>query len=412
MPEFTYVARDRTGRPVEGSVVADNSAIALGKIKAMGYEVEKVRAVVAVIRKVSIRRRFAENFLYPVVSGVPLKDLAIFYRQFATMIDAGIPLFQSLATLEHQTKNPKMQEIIRACQQQVQVGGKLSDVFAGYPWVFSDLQIEMIRAAEHGGMLDKMLQRIADYIEQELALRRLISGLTIYPKIVVFSALMILGKSFFTDFTPAVSKLVLGGMGKSSYTGLDYLFDTVFFLGAIALILFGIVAFCRIFLFQSAAGREGYERFKMAIPGLGKVIKQFALAKFGRAFAAMYAGGLPLNQAVRVAGNASGSKLVARAVERGMLVTEKGGSISEGFRSTGMFPPIVLDMLHTGEQTGNVDAMMNKTAEYLEGDAEAKARQYSHLFATGVYLLVAILVGFAIISFWGGIAGTYGAAGE
>jgi type II secretory pathway component PulF len=410
MPEFSYTARDRGGRRIEGTIQAQNSAIALGRVREMGYEVEKVRAVEYIAPpKASIGRRFAENFIFPVSSGVPLTALAVFYRQLATLINAGMPLYQSLLTLEAQTRNKHLQGILRNCQQQVMMGGKLSDVFNAYPWVFNELQIEMLRAGEHGGMFDQMLTRIADYLDREIALRRLISRLTIYPKLVCLSALFILGKDFFKDGIPAFSKMILGSMGKSEYTIMNYLNETLFTLLWGALIVFGIVAFCRIFLFQSEGAREGYERFKMGVPGLGKVIKQFALAKFGHAFGAMYAGGMPLQTAIRVAGNASGSKMVARATRRALIATERGAPISQAFRETGVFPNLVVDMLHTGEQTGNVDQMMEKVAEYLEGEAETKAHMYSHIFATAIYLTVAILVGIAVIRFWSGMgAGSLG----
>lgn len=400
MPDYAYSAKDRTGRPVEGVIYAENSALAAGKVREMGFFPEKVRAVDAPRANVGLGRRFAENFIYPAVNGVPLKDLAVFYRQFSTMIGAGIPLYQSLLTLEGQTRNAKLQGILRDCQLQVQAGGKLSDVFANYNWVFNELQIEMIRAAEHGGMLENMLLKIADYLEQELALRRMISRLTLYPKITIVVALFLLGKNFFVSAMPAISLLILGSMGKGEYTPMDYLNDTAIFLAFILLGIFAVVAFCRIVLFQSEAAQESYERFKMAIPGLGAVSQKFALAKFGRAFGAMYSAGMPLNVAIRVGGNASGSKVIARATRRAWAATERGAVLSQAFRETGVFPPIVVDMLHTGEQTGNVDAMMTKVAEYLEGDAETKAHIYSHIFAAAVGLLVAIAVGIAVIRFW------------
>jgi type II secretory pathway component PulF len=228
----------------------------------------------------------------------------------------------------------------------------------------------------------------------------MISRLTLYPKITIVVALFLLGKNFFVSAMPAISLLILGSMGKGEYTPMDYLNDTAVFLAFILLGIFAVVAFCRIVLFQSESAQEGYERFKMSIPGLGAVSQKFALAKFGRAFGAMYSAGMPLNVAIRVGGNASGSKVIARATRRAWAATERGAVLSQAFRETGVFPPIVLDMLHTGEQTGNVDAMMTKVAEYLEGDAETKAHIYSHIFAAAVGLLVAIAVGIAVIRFW------------
>lgn len=435
MPDFAYTARDRTGRVIEGTIEADNSALAAGRVRAMGYEVERIRAAGSAYgapRRETPRsesgvappapnnggasglgRRAKETLVYPVVSGVMLKDLAVFYRQFATMIHAGIPLYQSLVTLEGQTRNAKLREVLRSSQRQVEMGGKLSDVFAEYPWIFSEIQIEMLRAAEHGGLMDQMLHRIADYLEQELELKRLISRLTIYPRIVVFIAWMLLGVRFFTDMMPAFSKLIIGMMKPEIVNGYNltsYLLDTVGSMLIVGAILFGIYAFCRIVLFQNQNAREAYERFKMSLPGLGQVAKKFALARFGRSFGAMYAGGLALNTAIRVAGDASGSRVIQHATERALHAVERGAVLSQAFAETGVFPPIVLDMLHTGEQTGNVDAMMVKVSEYLEGDAEAKAHLYSHIFAATVGLLVALLIGVAVIRFYMGYIGGISAA--
>jgi type II secretory pathway component PulF len=423
MPLFSYTAVDRTGRRIEGTVEAVNSAVALGRVKAMGLEVERVRAAGPAPAEAAgnaypsqrgpgAGERFLQIFVYPWASGVSLKDLAVFYRQFSTMINAGIPMIQCLATLEGQTRSPRLRAILHRIQPHVMNGGRLSEVMAEYPWVFRELEMEMIRAAEMGGVLENMLRRIADYLEQEIALRRLISRLTLYPKIVLFLAWMILGKSFFSDALPAFSKLVLGSMGKQNYSGVDYLFDTFIAMAYVLLGIFACVAVARIFLFQSDRLEESYERVKHLIPGLGKVSLGFALAKFGRAFGALYAAGMPLGTAIRIGGNASGSKVLKRATYRAMMATERGCGITESFRATGCFPQIVLDMLHTGEQSGNVDAMMEKVSEYLENEAESKAHMYSHFFAVGIFLVVAFLVGMAIVRFWSGYgAGITGAAG-
>jgi type II secretory pathway component PulF len=387
-------------------VEAANSAIAAGRLREMGVTVEKVRPVTAARQSVSLATRFAENFIYPVISGVRLTDLAVMYRQWATLIHAGIPLYQSLVSLEKQVRNAKLRAVIVDLQKQALAGGPLSEVMAEYRWIFSPMQVEMIRAAEYGGLLDQMLTRIADYLDQEIEVRRMISKLTLMPKITTLVALLILGKSCFLDwanpFVPAVARLVLGQMGKDPYTGVDYLTDTVGFLLLLGGMLFAVTAFCRLVLFQSDSAREAYEQLKFSLPGLGPTARQFALAKFGRAFSALYAAGLPIGTAVSVAGTASGSRIVARATARAVEAAERGATLSSAFRETGAFPPIVLDMLHTGEQTGNVDAMMQKVAEYLEGEASSRAHLASNLFAVGVSLAVAILIGAAVIRFYMG----------
>ena len=341
-------------------------------------------------------------------SGVPLKDLALFYRQLATLVSAGMALYQALVALEGQTRNARLRSILQESQAHVVGGGRLSDVFERHRYVFTELQIALLRAAEHGGMLEDALKRLAEYLEQELALRRMISRLTLYPKLVLLSALFILGRSFFTDGMPAFSKLIVGSMGKTDYTGWDYFVDTALVLVVLGAVLLAVMAVARTVLFRSPAAREMWERLKLGVPGVGGVAKSFAATRFGRAFGAMYGAGVTMGAAVRVAGQASGSRLIASAVERAMDRVERGEPLSSALSSAGVLPPLVLDMLRTGEQTGNLDTMMTKAADHLEGEAETRAHQYSHLFATGVYLLVAILVGFAVVSFWTSYAGGYG----
>lgn len=414
MPDFSYTAYDRAGKPVEGKVRAESSAVALGRLRAQGLEVERIRpaAPEPTISVPSSGPSFGEwisrEVVGPVASGAPLKDLAVFYRQLATLISAGMPLFQALAALEAQTRNARLRAVLADCQRQVMGGGHLSDVFERHRYVFSELQIAMLRAAEQTGALEGALERLAEYLEKELNLRRMISRLTLYPKLVLLSALFILGRSFFSDGTPAFSKLIIGSMGRGAYSGWDYALDTALVLVVLAgIVLLGLLV-SRTLLFRSPAVRTAWERVKYAVPGIGGVSLSFALTRFGRAFGAMYGAGVTLSGAVRAAAQASGSYRIASSVDSAVQRVERGEALSSALAGSGVFPPLVLDMLRTGEQTGNLDAMMLKVSDHLEGEAETRAHQYSHLFATGVYLAVAVLVGFAVVSFYAGYASGFG----
>ena len=359
-----------------------------------------------------IQQLFLERVVYPIFSGVVIKDLAPFYRQFATLINAGIPLFQALVALESSTKNPKLKEIARAGQQQVQKGGRFSDVMADYPWICSPMQFEIVRAAEQGGMLDTSLRQLADYVENDLAIRRLISRETIYPKIVLFVALMLLGRPGFMFQRMSIVSLVLGGMGKESYTGMNYLFDT---LGFAFLCLFpiaaGIIAF-RLFLFNSTAFREGYDSFKTSIPVLGNLIRMFATAKFCRTFAALYRGGFPMGSALQVAGDASGNFVLRKAAYRAAHAANRGEMVGDSMRSSGFFNTMTVDMFRTGETSGSLDLMVDKIAEYYESEAKMKSHQAAMILGTVVFLLVAILVAVQVISQYGGLAQSEMKAGD
>ncbi len=412
MPEFNYLAMDRQGKRVEGTISAENSALALGRLRAMGLEVEKVRLSMSAetshaektVRLTpqkegmgSSSHGVMETFAYPVVSGVSLTVMAQFYRQFAALINAGMPIYQALNSQLGQTHNNRLAKVIDEMMHTVESGGRISDVMERHPSVFPDVQLEMVRAAEQGGMLEVILSRIADYLEQEIQLRQLISRLTLYPKILALVAVMILGKSvLFGGGMPAISAWALTG------NTLNYLNNTVFFLAEIGVAAFFIFAFFRIVIFKSEAAKELYERIKYAIPGVGDVARKIALARFGRAFGALYGAGVGLNAAIRAAGAASGSRIVHRASLAGVEAANRGELLSETFRQTGVFNTVVIDMLRTGEHTGNIDHMMTKVAEYLEGEAETKAHKIAHIFSIVLYLIVALLVAQSIIGFYSG----------
>ena len=360
----------------------------------------------------SFFRRVQELVLFPIFSGVVVKDLAPFFRQFATLINAGLPLYQSLVGLEANTTNGTLKEIAQAGQRQVQAGGRFSDVMAAYPWVFQPLHIQLVRAAEQGGMLDQVLLQIASYIEHELEIRRLISRETFYPKMVMFFALMILGRGGFMGGTMAIVKLVLGGMGRGeSYSVLDYLFETIGF-GLLCLLPFvaAVIAF-RLFLFNMPGVREGYDTFKMAIPGLGNLIKMFAIAKFMRTYSALYRAGFAMGAAVETAGDACGNAVIRNAGRRAVLAAERGGLVSEALGTSGLFPPMAVDMMRTGETSGSLDAMLDNVADYFEAEAKLKSHQLALVFSVLVFLIVALLVGVQIVSFYTGHYGGVGGAG-
>lgn len=413
MREFVYAARSPSGELIEGRIAAENSAIAVVRLRAQGLNVERIRPASDAPPSghpgdENVAGKMLRETLLPAMPGVSLKDLALVYRQLATLIAAGMPLYQALVALEKQTHNARLRAILSEGQVHVMNGGALSDVMERHRYVFSGLQRDMIRAAEHSGTLEDTLARLADYLERELNLRRMISRLTLYPKLVLLAALFILGRSFFREGMPAFSKLIVGSLGRTNYTGWNYFTDTALLLIVLGLVYASVVSAARVLLYRSADARETWERLKLMVPGIGGVARAFALTRFGRAFGAMYEAGVPLTSALRSAADASGSAVLSTGVRRAMDAVDRGEALSVALGRTGAFHPMFLDMLRTGEQTGNLDTMVTKAADYLESDAETRAHQYAHVFSVGVYLLVALLVGFAVVSFYMGYASGFG----
>lgn len=359
-------------------------------------------------------QRFLEVIVYPLFSGVVIKDLAPFYRQLATLIGAGLPLFQALVALESNTTNAKLKEIARAGQRKVQAGGKFSEVLAAWPWIFKPVEVELIRAAELGGLLEQVLQQIADYVEHDWEIKRLVSRETMYPKLVLFVALMILGYPGFTGGMMSVVRLVLGGLGNDQGRGYSfgqYLLETLGF-GAFCLALFLVpLAIFRLMLFNVKGVRESYDTLKNAIPGFGSLAKMFAVARFGRTLAALYRGGFGMSQALEIAGDASGNAVLRAAVHRAIPLAERGALVSDSLRSSGFFTNMAIDMYRTGEVSGRLDEMLDKMADFYESEGKLKTRQAAVIFGTGVFLLVAILVAVQVISFWTGYGHATSAGG-
>ncbi len=322
-------------------------------------------------------RRFAVDLLYPVLADRRLTEQILFYRQMATLLKAGIPIYQALALLEERTPDGPLKRVLRESQRQIEAGGKLSEVFARHPETFAEFQVAMLRAGEEGGLLDIMLERAADYVEAEQRLRRFINRQTAYTKIVFIIAQFVL---------PVFWAFMFGGSVWAAFW-----YPLVSLLQLVVLVCFAF-AFSRYVLSRSEEAALGYERFKWALPGIGSVARSFAFCRFGRSLGALFAAGVPVQAALRVSGGASGSRLVASAAEEMAGYVELGVSLDDACRATGFFPARTVDMIATGAESGRVDTMMLKMADYLEEEAEAKAHQVGYFAAQAFYLLVALYV--------------------
>ncbi len=329
---------------------------------------------------------------------VRLMELAVFYRQAAALLDAGMPLFQALAALHGQTRSPALKSILQEAQETTLAGGTLSEVMSRHPHVFSKLQTEIVRVGELTGTLDRCLVRLAEYLERELNLRRLVKRLTLYPKLVLLAALFLLGRSFFQDGVPAISKLVVGAMGQRNYSMMDYFMDTVGVLLALGAMALALAVALRWSARSSEALSRLWEGLLYGLPALGDVARAFAVARCAQS-------GASIGTALDAAGRASGSLLVRGAVQRAVPRVEQGAGVADALVGAGVFPALFLNMIRTGEQTGNLDDMCDRAASHLEQDAETRAYQYAHIFSTGVYLIVALMVGYAVVRFYAAYAG-------
>lgn len=412
MPTFEFLGTQADGQETKGIIYGSSLDSALAELQKQGVSVHSLRDPNAGIPAPTTsggnrggthqyqgevgappteeRSYFATSVAGPLVGKVGLSQISFFFTQLATMLEAGVPIVQSLDTLATQNRDIRFKAIISELKGHVEAGRPMSIGMQRYPEVFTPVMVSLIRTGEEGGFLDRSLHVAAKYVEDEIEIRSLYRRVTIYPKIlVVLSMFIILGTNF-----------ILGAVNASANKLSSPLttWTTWIWLGPL---LIGMFLFFRVGLANFAV-KAAWDRFVCLIPYVGKTTEQMAMTKFGRSFGAMYQAGVPLPKAIQLAADGCGNEYIRSKIYPAIGVLERGGGITETLASTGALNPLVLNMLATGERTGNIDQMLNKVADYFH--QESKTRSIILGYVTGVVILlcVAIYIGYIVVSFWSG----------
>ena len=395
MPVFQYQAVNREGKVERGLLQGPSIDVAARLLSEKGLEVRELAVAesgfeedrVGAAPPTTPRPRIQTEFIAPLTQAVPLSEIHFFFRQFGTMLHAGINPVQAMETLARQAHSPKLKEVLTEARDHVLAGRPLSVGLQRYPEVFSPLIVSMVRAGEEGGFLAEQCQQLSEYIQRDIELRNLIRRETAYPKIVV-------GASVFIIF--ATNALITAVRPGSAGLQVPIVLWTIF-----AVVLIGGFLFARVGL-KNPATKQAFDRFTIGLPGIGGMIHGFAMAKFGRAFGALYKGGVGLGKATQLAADACGNEAVRAQIYPAIPKMDAGEGITETLAATGAFSAIVLDMTRTGEVTGNLDAMLIKVAEYYEDEGTTKSKQAALIFGVVCLLAVAAYVGYIVITFWAG----------
>lgn len=393
MPTFSYEAKDTAGKTLAGIIEALDPSGAAANLREQGLWPTRIEAVGAAARsarscesgddRMGAQRRVDAA---PFLLAVPIPILAQMYRQFATLMNAGVPISQAMTTLAQQTTNGRLKEILGEVAASVNAGGNLTTVMERHPSTFTTIQIELIRAGETSGLLDVMANRIADYLEKELDVRRKLKRETLYPKIVLFVAGCV---------------ILLLGFLKSGSGGF---FGMVTFAATVAGAAFGLWWLAR-YMNQFPAFGAAWDHVKLLIPGPGGVTRRYATARFTRALGTLYGGGVLLPRAVETAARACGNRAIGQRLLDSAPAMNTGGGLTAVLEHSGLLSPMAVQMARTGEQTGRLDTMMDKVADYLESEADAKAHQLAVFAGVGALLLAALVVAYIAISFYTGMIG-------
>src|SRR5215211_7102021 len=392
MALYSYRALDK-----EGEIVQDKTE-GSGEM-AVAYELRQQGLMVIDVKEQSVANK---DILAP-FKGIRLKDLVVFSRQLATMINAGPAIVRALYVLSEQTENPKLKDVVIAVRKDVEAGLSLSEALEKHPDAFSRLYVEMVKAGEVGGILDGVLLRLADQLERDQDLRRKIRSALTYPIVVLILA--ILAASFMLIFIVPVFATMFQDLGGilPLPTRICMLLSNILtsFWGVLvyAGIAFAVVMFLR--WKKSEQGRKVWGRAVLRIPAkIGDVVKKATLARFARTLATLSAAGVPILQSIEITATSSGNWVVENALLKSRDAIREGIPLYKPLETEPVFPPMVTRMIAVGEETGDIDGMLTKIAEFYESEVDAAVTALTSLIEPLMIVVVGSIVGSIVISMY------------
>jgi type IV pilus assembly protein PilC len=393
MSTYTFKAIDLAGVPARGELDASSKQAVTDQLRERGLIVLDI-----VEQKTSV----TSQDLFERFRRIKAHELTVMTRQLATMVASGMSILRAFHVLEDQTENEKLKGILSRVRQDIEAGISLSDALEKYPDTFNELYIAMTRTGETAGMLEESLMRIADQLEKSDSLRRQVRAAMAYPIMIGAFALVVMlalvaflipvFEDVFKDFNgklPAITQISVG---------MSHLVTQKWWL-LIALTVGGIVGFKK--WKKSAWGHRQWDTIKLKIPAkIGDVILKIALARWSRTFSGLVHSGVPILQAIDITGKTAGNYHIEKAMADVKESVQRGGTIGEPLRRSDKFPSMVAHMVGVGEETGNLDGMLGKVADFYEDEVAAVIKALTSILEPVMIILVGAIVGFIVISMY------------
>ena len=395
MATFTYKALDGRGATASGQIDGDNKSAVAANLRNKGLTVVDINEV-----KVGLGQRD----LFAGMQRVKAKDLTVFSRQFATMINSGLSMLRALSVLEEQTENKKLGAVLGAVRGDVEAGIALSDALEKHPKIFSPLYINMVRAGEIGGILDEVLNRLATQLEKDDSIRRAVKSAMVYPVMIAsFALIVLLGMVLFlipvfagmykelgNAKLPMLTRIMVGASDTmKSWKG-----------GIVVVVVIALVIIIRKAK-ATPKGTEVWDRFKLHVPmGIGEVIRKIAVARFSRTLGTLVSSGVPILQAIEITGKSAGNVVIEHAMAAVQTSVKEGQTISAPLKDVSVFPDMVVQMIAVGEETGSLDSMLQKVADFYEDEVNAAVKSLTSILEPIMMLGVGTLVGLVVIAMY------------
>ena len=415
MPNFQFTAADAKGEQLSGSVEANSETEALEQIKAQGYyplqivEDGKGTLKTAPKKKAARKKGKAAGPKGAARTGgrIKPKQLMIFTRQLATLIDSGLPLLRGLTVLAKQEPNPVLRGTLNALADSVQSGSTFSEGLAQHPKIFNKLYVNMVKAGELGGVLEVVLLRLAEYQEKAQKLKNKIVSAMVYPIIVMFIAVAILiflmlvivpkFEAMFAEMDntdlPMISQVVFGTSAFFLSTSVWIIPNVVWFILVVVLIGIGVQAWGR-----TKGGRQVIDRAKLKAPILGDIQRKSAVARFSRTLGTLVTSGVPILQALNITRDTAGNVVISNAIEKVHGAVKEGESIVTPLQASGVFPGMVISMVDVGEETGQLPEMLLKVADVYDDEVDNAVTALTSILEPIMIVILALVVGAVVFA--------------
>jgi type IV pilus assembly protein PilC len=394
MAKFQWEARSRTGSAQKGVMEAPSQAMVEAQLKKYGFSGITIKEEGKGMKKELKLPGFGKK-------KVQTKEIVVFTRQFATMIDSGLPLVQCLEILSSQQENRTFKDVLLKVKESVESGSTFADALSKHPAVFDKLYVNLVAAGEVGGILDTILNRLAAYTEKSMKLKKQIKGAMVYPATVMSIAVIVVGvilvfviptfAKMFAEYggeLPAPTRIVIG---------LSNFIVKYFILILIA--IFGIIfAFKK--YYASANGRKTIDRFALKAPIFGQLIRKVSVAKFTRTLGTLVSSGVPILDGLEIVAKTAGNVVVEEAIMKVRQAISEGKTIAEPLQQSGVFPPMVVQMIAVGEATGAMDAMLSKIADFYDDEVDDAVGALTAMMEPLLMVFLGVVVGGMVIAMY------------
>jgi type IV pilus assembly protein PilC len=387
MPTYKYTTTVK-GKVQSGEVEADDEQGAIAKLKSRNIRVTKVK------------KKFESDFLSN-KKPITERDVVIFTRQFSTMVDAGLPLVQCLEILGKQADNPSFGDVIMKIKVDIESGQNLSEAMRRHPKVFNSLFTNLVEAGEAGGILDTILNRLADYIEKSLALKKKVKSAMVYPGAIITVAVTVV--AFLMVFViPTFASMFSSGGAELPGPTAVVMGISNFFTNQWYFILGGPILFFVLFkkVYATERGNIEVDRIFLKLPVIGLLIRKVSTAKFSRTLGTLISSGVPLIEGMDICARTSGNKVVELAILNSIEAIKEGETIAAPLARENVFPPMVIQMIDVGESAGALDAMLSKIADFYDEEVDTAVENLTALLEPALMVFLGIVVGFIVVAMY------------